>query len=275
MIHQAETPSAMTDLPKRKVVKLARGALSYREAGSGPSLLLLHGMSGGSASWVRQFQALADRYRVISWDAPGFGDSEPVEGGADAFAAQALALMRALGCGPSTVVGHSMGGIVAVRLAANHPDHVTGLVLSCTHPGYGEPPGSPLMARFTGRIEEYESLGPRDYGLLRARMMLPPNASPEVVELAACIALDMRPEGQLCAGAMMLEADNGPLLPKVTAPVLVITAELDPVVTQERWKPLVGLPPDAHHVEMTGVGHAPYLEDPWRYAELIEEFLTR
>ena len=264
----------MAGLPARKVVKLARGALSYREAGSGPGLLLLHGMNGGSASWLRQFGALGGRYRVISWDAPGFGESDPIEGGADAFAEHALELASALGCSRCAVVGHSMGGIVAARMAANHPERVTRLVLSCTHPGYGEPPRSPLMARFTRRIQEYESLGPADYGRLRARKMLPPNAAPEVLELAAGIASEMRPEGLLCAGAMMLEADNLPLLPKVRAPVLVITGELDPVVRRERWKPLVELPPDARHVQMTGVGHAPYLEDPVRYAELIEGFVT-
>ena len=56
--------------------KTARGTVSCRTAGSGPALCLLHGIGSQSGSWVRQLEALAPRFRVIAWDAPGYGDSD-------------------------------------------------------------------------------------------------------------------------------------------------------------------------------------------------------
>ena len=102
--------------PSRSVSVGGR-ALAYREAGQGPALVLLHGIGSGSASWLFQLEELAAGYRVIAWDAPGYGDS-------DAFAidaprpedyARALAVllgagsMAALDGWPAVIAGVTPG----------------------------------------------------------------------------------------------------------------------------------------------------------------------
>ena len=65
------TPS----LPEQKSIEIAGRTLAWREAGSGDPLVLIHGIGGYSGSWGRQLRTLADSYRVIAWDAPGYGSS--------------------------------------------------------------------------------------------------------------------------------------------------------------------------------------------------------
>ena len=66
--------------PPRRV-ETAVGAFSIREAGNGPVVVLLHGIGSGSGSWVHQIDRLSRNFRVIAWDAPGYGDSDPVPDG--------------------------------------------------------------------------------------------------------------------------------------------------------------------------------------------------
>ena len=66
----------MLDLPETKYFSFKNGRLAYRESGTGPTLFLLHGMNGGSQSWAHVFQSLATSFRIVAWDAPGFGESD-------------------------------------------------------------------------------------------------------------------------------------------------------------------------------------------------------
>ena len=68
----------MSSLPDRREVILPTGRLSYRQAGSGPDLVLLHGLAGNSGTWIRQFEYFTDRFQITAWDAPGYGCSDTV-----------------------------------------------------------------------------------------------------------------------------------------------------------------------------------------------------
>jgi len=261
--------------PPQQIAELARGALSYRDAGQGPVIVFLHGLAGSSRSWVRQFP-LAARYRVIAWDAPGFGLSNSVEPDVSVFADVLNELLEYLGCGPAAVVGHSMGGVVAARLAARHPGRVTRLVLSCSHAGYGEAPDSPMQPRVEQRMRELADLGAAEYGRIRARGLFPAGfADPETLELAARIAAEVRPDGIRSSTRMLQLADNRRVLPRLDIPVLVVSGERDPVVKPALKKELRTLTPQAMRVEMPGVGHAPYLENAAAYNAILEKFVSR
>jgi pimeloyl-ACP methyl ester carboxylesterase len=99
--------------------------------GSGPPVVLLHGLGGSAANWVQVFPGLVVRHRVIAIDLPGHGGSAaPPRGtGVDGFAAAVAAALEAERVGPAVVAGHSFGGHVAVRLALQHPELVSGLLL--------------------------------------------------------------------------------------------------------------------------------------------------
>jgi pimeloyl-ACP methyl ester carboxylesterase len=93
--------------------------LAYREEGSGPPLVLVHGSPGDSRSWGRVVPQLKDRFRVLSVDLPGYGSSDRVP---DAPAGRAALMGAAVArlidaCGPVVLAGHSYGGLVAVQAA--------------------------------------------------------------------------------------------------------------------------------------------------------------
>jgi pimeloyl-ACP methyl ester carboxylesterase len=113
-------------------VKTSRARLSVMEAGTGTPLLALHGLGGTKASFLPTVSALADRFRVIAVDLPGFGESDkPIGAPYDArfFAGAAVDLLDALGLDRVHVVGNSLGGRIALELGLNRPDRVGRLVL--------------------------------------------------------------------------------------------------------------------------------------------------
>jgi abhydrolase domain-containing protein 6 len=105
--------------------------LRWFEAGQGEPVLLVHGLGGAAANWTLVAPRLVDRRRVIVPDLPGHGGSgRPPEGARLSWYADVLAeLLECLRAAPAGVAGHSMGGVVTLRLAAQHPDLVAGLAL--------------------------------------------------------------------------------------------------------------------------------------------------
>jgi pimeloyl-ACP methyl ester carboxylesterase len=99
------------------------------EAGSGPTIALLHGLGGAASNWALVAPPLAERFRVLVPDLPGHGGSSalpaPVET-LDAYADRVASLLPA----PAVIVGHSLGAVVALRLAARRPELVRGVVLA-------------------------------------------------------------------------------------------------------------------------------------------------
>lgn len=108
------------------------GAISTMQAGSGPPVVMLHGLGATKASFLPTIGALAGRHRVIAIDLPGFGDSgKPVGAAYDApfFARSVVALLDALELDRASLIGNSMGGRVALETGLRHPDRVDRLAL--------------------------------------------------------------------------------------------------------------------------------------------------
>jgi pimeloyl-ACP methyl ester carboxylesterase/putative sterol carrier protein len=107
------------------------GRVATMEAGTGRPVLMLHGLGGTKISFLPSVAALAPDFRTIAMDIPGFGDSDKPIGSYDAafMARWAVSLLDALGIERADVLGHSMGGRVALELGMRHPDRVGGLML--------------------------------------------------------------------------------------------------------------------------------------------------
>jgi len=103
----------------------------YYVGGDGPPLLLVHGLSGAAANWVALAPLLVERFRVLIPDLPGHAGSSPLAGvkSLDPFAETVVALAEHERMLPAALVGHSLGGLVALRLAVRRPEAVSGLVL--------------------------------------------------------------------------------------------------------------------------------------------------
>lgn len=108
--------------------------LRVAEKGTGPSLVLLHGLFMDHTTWDPVSDTLAREYRVVAPDLPGFGQSEkPPESrfpyGIDAFADAVVDLYAGLELGRAILVGHALGGAIAITLAARHPELISRLIL--------------------------------------------------------------------------------------------------------------------------------------------------
>ena len=107
------------------------GTVEYHVGGEGDPVLLVHGLGGSSGNWVEVLPELVRRHRVIAVDLPGHAGSGPLARGAtmDDFAAATAAVLEAESVQRVVVAGHSLGGLVALRLARSRPELVRGLLL--------------------------------------------------------------------------------------------------------------------------------------------------
>lgn len=140
--------------PPGRFVDIDGANIHYIDAGSGPPLVLIHGLSGQHRNFTHSLlERLKDDYRVIIPDRPGSGYSTQPRGASGALAEHARKISRlidALGLKRPLIVGHSLGGAIALSLAANHPDQVAGLALLApvTHrPGQVPPLFRALVVR--------------------------------------------------------------------------------------------------------------------------------
>ncbi|TLU70922.1 alpha/beta fold hydrolase [Lichenicoccus roseus] len=119
--------------PKGRFLDVAGSQLHYVDTGKGPPILLIHGLGGQLLNFAGAgLQSLGDDHRVIALDRPGSGYSRRPFLASAALGAQAATVagfIRALGLGRPLIVGHSLGGALALTLALNHPDCVGGLAL--------------------------------------------------------------------------------------------------------------------------------------------------
>lgn len=159
--------SELTYEATSRTMATAKGELHYHEVGDGPPLLLLHGSGPGVSGWANfrgNLPAFAQHFRTLVLDMPGFGKSYDPDGNPAMTAPDAvLDFLDGLGIESLPILGNSMGGGVAARLAAEHPERVTRLV---TIGGVGVPFFSPTPAEGIILLVEFVE-NPTREGLLK------------------------------------------------------------------------------------------------------------
>jgi len=247
--------------------------LRYLEAGSGPPLVLVHGLASSAlADWGRLVPALGERHHVYAPDLPGFGRSERPPDAAYSIPMQVEAVrafMAKAGVPRARVAGVSMGGWIAARLAAEHPELVERLVLVAPA-GMRPVESAPIPA---------EELLPQDQDGVRRLIAVVrhhPPPTPGFV-LADILALKKRDEWivRRALESMRLGRDwlDG-TLGRVRMPVLVVWGRNDALIPAAYAARLQAELPDARLEIIDDCGHVPMADCPQAFDPVLQGFLA-
>ena len=242
-----------------------------------PWVLLVHGLGYARWGWEPVLDALVERFRVLSFDNRGIGESDVPAGPytAEQMAGDAVAVLDAAGVGQAHVVGTSLGGMVAQEVARTHADRVAKLVLVCTTPG-GDAT-VPMPRQTVDLLARMPTLEPE-----RALRLAIENAfsgdalakDPTLVEriLAHRLSSPQDPAGwqaQASAGTTYAGGE----LAAITRPTLVLHGTADVVVDPGNARVLADGLPDARLEMVEGAGHLLFWEQPDRFVEALSRFL--
>lgn len=239
-------------------------------AGTGPRLLLLHGIGSSATSWQRQIERLAGHYALIAPDLRGYGDSPDPEG-PPALDAVADDLAALLGGAPAHVAGVSFGALAALALARRHPQLVRSLVLSDTTLGRAMLPPAERTAWVEGRYALAAELQARAGE--RAREIAAPGAPAGVLAEIAAGMRRARPAGYRYVTDIIAATDALPWLATIATPALVVCGEHDSVVGLALSQTIAEGIPGARLVTIAGAGHAPNIEQPDAFAAAVRAFV--
>jgi pimeloyl-ACP methyl ester carboxylesterase len=247
--------------------------IAWDSTGSGEPLLLIQGLGYGRWGWDPVVPGLAERYRVLTFDNRGIGDSDKPPGpySARELAADALQVLDEAGVERAHVVGASLGGMVAQELAVAAPVRLDRLVLCCTTPG--GPTAVPMPDVTVRLFQEAATLAP-DVALRRfienALGREPPAALVDEL-LRRRLANPPDPAGwqaQAAAGLNFAGVEGS-----IDAPTLVLHGTADNVVDVGNVDVLVRLIPAARPELFESAGHLFFWEQPDRFVRIVTEFL--
>ncbi len=257
-----------------KYLSLDGRRVAYREAGSGPIMMFLHGLGGNSMSWEPQFEAFAKDYRVVAWDMPGFGGSDllaAVPAQTRDYSDLARRFMDAVAVERAAGIGTSYGTVILADLARSHPGLIRAMVFACGVTGMGGRAVEERVRLRAVRRDEIESLGQRKFAEMRNSTYVANAAlAARIVDLAG----SAQPEGYLQAYGAMTEANIFDSLSKLDLPTLVVAGANDPIAKAMDCERVArALRADYHCIE--NCGHYVNLEQAETFNRLAGEFLAR
>ena len=250
---------------------------TFTTLGAGPTVLMLHGIGGGHLAFAPQVETLASSgYRAVAWDMPGYGHSAPIEPyNFKGLAQSCIALIESLQCGDVTLLGHSMGGMVAQEVMARRPELVNKLVLCGTSPSFGKPDGDwqrEFVAQRTAPLDAGKSM--TDLAELLVPQMVGPGSLPEGVRLATVCMSQVPASTYRRALEALVTFDRRANLPLIRVPTLVVAGEHDRNAPPAVMKKMADAIPNSTYLQMHGIGHLQNLEAPDDFDGLLLNFLA-
>jgi pimeloyl-ACP methyl ester carboxylesterase len=244
-----------------------------RVGASGPVVVLLHGYGDSWRSFELLVPALAGRFTLLAPDHRGHGGTPAASDyTVAALAADAIAFIESAAEGKVHLVGHSLGGIVAQRVAEARPDLVDRLVLIGTARSAA---GHAGLAEFRRELDGYSDAIPRDVieAFQAGTTFAPLHPDRLRVFVDESVKLDLG-TWRGAASALIEEPPPGPDTPRITAPTLVLWGTRDSIFDLESQRALADAIPGLKSIYYPDVGHAPNWEIPARVADDIAEFLA-
>lgn len=258
-------------MPTRRIADVE---LHYVEAGSGPVMVLLHGLGGSVQDWEAQIPHFAARYRVIAPDLRGFGDSSR---GHRLFsiprcADDVGALLQQLDVDRFVLVGHSMGGAVAQQLSLQLGSRVRRLVIANSVPSF-RPQSLRHYLEFAYRWLAMGLLGPRRLSQISAARMYPEPGQAGLREQSIARGARNSRYSYLSALAALGRWSVLARLGELQMPVLVLGSEHDYFTREETVRFAHALPSGRLHI-VAGAHHSLPIERPQLFNELLDRFLA-
>ena len=239
----------------------------YTVEGRGEPVVLLHGWGASSQSFGGLTAALADAFRVLAVDLPGFGWSQapPAAWGTAEYAGHVERLLQEAGVGRAALVGHSFGGRIAISLAARQPALVSRLVLVASagirpqrRAGYYVRVASAKLARRIFSLPGWGAIGERIIATLSERLG----------------SRDYRRAGPLRPTLVkVVNEDLTPLLPAIQAPTLILWGDQDQEVPKSAMEIMADRIPRSRLVVFGGAGHFPFLDAPEKFCGMVKAFV--
>jgi len=283
--------SAVRALPsiERAEVKLHGHRVRFNIAGEGPPVVLIHGVAGRAAQWDQTMLQLAEKHTVIAPDLLGHGESAKPRGdySLGAFASGVRDLLIGLDIEGATVVGHSLGGGIAMQFAYQFPERCQRLVLVSSG-GLGQDvhpvlraatlPGSEIVLPLIAHEKLLEVIGliPRALGKIGLR------TGPDIAEMAHGYASLSNAEGR-AAFIHTVRAVIDPMGQRINAsdrlylaskmPSLIMWGCRDRIIPVDHAEPAHEGMPGSRLELFDEAGHFPQLDDPIRFARTLARFL--
>lgn len=279
-----EGPGTLTPIERAAMKTIERDGcrLAYDVRGSGPPVLLIQGAGLHGDGWMPQVDALAARYSCATFDNRGMGQSQPAGErlSIEQMSDDARAVMDALGWDAAHVVGHSMGGLIALDLALRAPARVRSLSLLCTFSRGADVTKPTLWMIWVGLRTRIGTRSQRRAAFLE--MVMPPGfvRTPDLAavsqRLAALFGHDLADQPTIVTrqlGAMSRYDATLRLGELAKIPTLVVSGELDRIARPEFGRKLAAGIPRARYVEIKGAAHGVPIHSPEVINSLLSEHL--
>lgn len=265
------------ETPVKHVVLDGR-QLAYRDAGSGPTLLFLHGLGGNSASWQPQFDVFSPSHRVVAWDMPGFGGSDLLAAPSPTtrdFSGLARRFMDALDIAHAVGVGTSYGTVILADLAQSNRGRIGAMVFACGVTGLAHLEPQERARLRSVRRAELKSMGQRTFAETRNSTYVAKGAPEALVQRVIELAGSAQPEGYLAAYGALTESNIFPSLAAIDVPALVIAGANDPIAPARDCERVARALPRAEYHCIENSGHYINLEQTDTFNRLLADFLGR
>jgi pimeloyl-ACP methyl ester carboxylesterase len=271
-------PSLLIDRLQRfapQVAAVPGGQVAYRRSGAQQvSHVLLHGIGSASGSWLMQLEAAQGKASgLLAWDAPGYAVSSPVapsQPDAGDYANQLWAWLDAMGVTyPVTLVGHSLGALMATRAAGQRPAQVARLVLLAPAQGYARASAEDRRNKLKDRLKQLAELGPEGLGRQRGAGMVSASAPPEMKAYAQSMMSQIKVSGYTQAAQLLAAGDLLTDIEKVQCLISVASGQLDNATPMQACR-AVALAANTPWIDLGPVGHACALEASGQVNQLLK-----
>ena len=255
--------------------------INYHLSGEGPAIILLHGFTGSHQDWAFQIPVLSKKHRVVAMEHRGQGKSEapssPDDYSVSIFAQDVYGLLQHLGISKTCLVGHSMGGFMALEFALEHPEMVTALVLVDTSSQMEQVPEYAKLKAEANRLARTEGMEAAfEYNAAHNAMMRERfEKHPELREVARQKMLQTSVNGYIYGwDAIWNWKPVTHRLSEIKVPTLIVVGEED-ILFIEAAQIMRELIADAEVVIIPGATHSPHEEAAEAFNDVLMSFLDR